>query len=184
MAGAWIVQQRDDLKGDEAFTSNDTTGAFANAHIALVGRASNLDGKVKESDGRITDLTTRLENSIPRLAAKCSTGSWKTGKATKAAGLSVFRLSFRTRSGIRPFETSLLSRRNSLHNMFVRTAITNRSGLWSCSSSCYIKRLCRKKQNRFPPMSSGTYVAYIKLFSDSLSAPSRSCPGFMSIERH
>ncbi len=69
MAGEWVAQLPDDLKGHEAFTSYETVGDFAKAHLDLVGRASDLDGKVKESDGRITDLTARLENSIPRLAA-------------------------------------------------------------------------------------------------------------------
>ncbi len=71
-AGAWIVQRRDDLKGDEVFNSDDTRGDFANARLAIAGRASNLDGKVKGSDGRINDLTTRLENSVPRLAANAT----------------------------------------------------------------------------------------------------------------
>jgi hypothetical protein len=61
MAGEWLSQVSEDLRGHEAFTSYPTISDFAKGHLEKV---SELDGKVKEADGRIADLNARLENSI------------------------------------------------------------------------------------------------------------------------
>lgn len=61
MPGEWLAQLPEDLRGNEAFTSHATIGDFAKAHLDKV---SELDGKVKESDGRVADLTKRLENAV------------------------------------------------------------------------------------------------------------------------
>lgn len=64
MAGEWLAQLPDDLKGNAALTPFATLGDFAKAHVANVGRIAELDGKVKESDGKVTDLTKRLEGAV------------------------------------------------------------------------------------------------------------------------
>lgn len=64
MAGEWLSQLPDDLKANETFTSYATLGDFAKAHIGTLGKVAELDGKVKDSDGKATDLTKRLENAV------------------------------------------------------------------------------------------------------------------------
>ena len=64
MAGEWIAQLPDDLKANETFTSYATLGDFAKAHVDTVGRVQELDGKVKDYEGKTTDLSKRLENAL------------------------------------------------------------------------------------------------------------------------
>jgi hypothetical protein len=61
MAGEWLAQLPDDLKTNETLTSYATIGDFAKAHLDKV---TEFEGKVKESDGKVTDLTKRLENAV------------------------------------------------------------------------------------------------------------------------
>lgn len=55
---AWTAQLPADLKDNPAFTAHKTLGDLAKAHLEVTG-------KVKEIDG----LKTKLDNSIPKLAA-------------------------------------------------------------------------------------------------------------------
>jgi nicotinamidase-related amidase len=67
MAGEWTAQLSDDLKENEAFTSFENLSDFAKAHLETVGKATELDGKVKEHEGIIESLNSKLTNSIPKL---------------------------------------------------------------------------------------------------------------------
>ena len=67
MAGEWIAQMSDDLKGNEAFTPFETLSDFAKAHLDTVGKVTELNGKATEFEGKVTDLESKLANSIPKL---------------------------------------------------------------------------------------------------------------------
>lgn len=65
--GEWISQLPGDLQTNEAFTAHETIGDLANAHLEMAGKVNEFEGKTSEYEGTITDLNTRLENSIPKL---------------------------------------------------------------------------------------------------------------------
>lgn len=65
MPGEWVAQLPEDLRANDTFTSYPTLGDFAKAHLDTVGKVTELDGKVKDYDGRvIPDLNKRLENAV------------------------------------------------------------------------------------------------------------------------
>ncbi len=65
--GAWTAQLSDDLKGNDAFTGHETLSDFANAHLEVQGKVSELDGRATTLEGEKSDLEGRLANSIPKL---------------------------------------------------------------------------------------------------------------------
>jgi len=68
MAGEWMAQLPDDLKENEAFTSFETIGDFAKAHLDTVGKASELDGRVNELQGKVTTFEESItKDYIPKL---------------------------------------------------------------------------------------------------------------------
>ena len=73
MAGEWISQLPDDLKGNEAFTAHETLGDFAKAHLETAGKVTTLDGNATELTGKVTDLEGKLANSIPKLSETSTT---------------------------------------------------------------------------------------------------------------
>ena len=62
----------DDLKDNEAFKAYESLSDFAKAHLATVGKVTELDGSAKTLEGNVKDLEGKLKNSIPKLGEKAT----------------------------------------------------------------------------------------------------------------